>query len=560
MSRLGLYLQSRGLITRDQLEDALSHQTVHGARLGTNLVELGSISVEQLAACLADFHKVPLPERGWLERPQRAATQRATRSLVERIRFIPMRLEGKLLHAALLDPRHPNVLDDLRFATGCRIQPYVLPEIWMHDWLLQLFKLPRGIRHVETRGTLDEPQSRRAPERAASVATRATTSRVLRAAFTQPPPRFESHRAPPPFNPGMPDAPPFFESTAMAHANATTPAHATRPISGLPPIPSQRPVAPRATNPPPFAPPAARNGMSVRPPPVPVRTVTGAPLPSLEDTSWSWRPPLQAHVPVNIELDGEPDEVADITDFAPRPEAPGSSRPPAGSEPPVPAAAHSSAPSPAGLWRESRPPSEPELLAEAPSDLELPALSPDAALAPAGLDQLEPATAAQTLALDLAAWELELLQATNRDQLIEVAFRIASCFASNLALFIVQSGMVQGQGSMENGIARALDGVLIPLDADSAITQAANRGESLRARPQERVIDERVSLILCDEAREIALFPIAIKQRVVNVLYASTGGEPLGAVAFGALSALAEQMGTAYEQLILSRKASSSAG
>jgi len=80
MSRLGQYLQTRGLITRDQLEDALSHQTVHGARLGTNLVELGSISVEQLAACLGDFHKTPLPERRWLEKPQRAATQRATRS------------------------------------------------------------------------------------------------------------------------------------------------------------------------------------------------------------------------------------------------------------------------------------------------------------------------------------------------------------------------------------------------------------------------------------------------------------------------------------------------
>jgi hypothetical protein len=69
-----------------------------------------------------------------------------------------------------------------------------------------------------------------------------------------------------------------------------------------------------------------------------------------------------------------------------------------------------------------------------------------------------------------------------------------------------------------------------------------------------------VSLILCDDAREVALFPVAIKQRVVNVLYASTGGEPLGAIAFGALSQLAQQMGAAYEQLIRTRKASASAG
>jgi hypothetical protein len=47
---------------------------------------------------------------------------------------------------------------------------------------------------------------------------------------------------------------------------------------------------------------------------------------------------------------------------------------------------------------------------------------------------------------------------------------------------------------------------------------------------------------------------------VVNVLYASTGGEPLGAIAFGALSQLAVQMGAAYERLILSRKANASGG
>jgi hypothetical protein len=61
-----------------------------------------------------------------------------------------MRLENNnILHAAVLDPNDPATLDDLRFATGCKIHPYVLPEIWMHDWLFSLFKLPRGIRHIE---------------------------------------------------------------------------------------------------------------------------------------------------------------------------------------------------------------------------------------------------------------------------------------------------------------------------------------------------------------------------------------------------------------------------
>jgi hypothetical protein len=88
MPLLGQYLKKRGLVSDEQLEEALGHQAVHGARLGTNLVELGFVSIEALAESLSRLHKVPMPSRSWLEKPQRAAVQRVTRPLVERIRFI----------------------------------------------------------------------------------------------------------------------------------------------------------------------------------------------------------------------------------------------------------------------------------------------------------------------------------------------------------------------------------------------------------------------------------------------------------------------------------------
>src|SRR5262249_10482029 len=122
MSRFAQYLIKRGLLSSEQVEEALQHQAVYGARLGTNLVELGLLDMERLAECLSEFHRVPLPPRPWLERPRRAALKRVTRPLVERIRFIPLRLDNNLLHAAVMDPNDPGVLDDLRFATGCRIQ------------------------------------------------------------------------------------------------------------------------------------------------------------------------------------------------------------------------------------------------------------------------------------------------------------------------------------------------------------------------------------------------------------------------------------------------------
>jgi hypothetical protein len=73
--------------------------------------------------------------------------------------------------------------------------------------------------------------------------------------------------------------------------------------------------------------------------------------------------------------------------------------------------------------------------------------------------------------------------------------------------------------------------------------------------PRERAIDTRVLQLLGDDAcTEVSLFPVAIKQRVVNLLCASQGTEPLGPIAFAALQALAEQMGAAYGKLILSKK------
>jgi hypothetical protein len=286
MSRIGQFLEARGVITSEQLDEALGHQAVQGARLGTNLVELGYLSAETLAECLSAYHKVPLPARKWLEKPQRAAAQRVTRALVERIRFIPMRLDGKVLHAALLDPRHPNVLDDVRFATGCRIEPYVLPEIWMHDWLFELFHVPRGIRQVQSRAASSTPSTRISAE----------------------------------INADRPDAPPLFETTAMANTHAANAAAAAsarrygvsaavadpRPVmrkrrESSPPPPAvisheaAGPAAPAPRAPAPETP-IAQERESLRPPAA--RLVGAASLSQIGETSWALRAPPTFVAPV----------------------------------------------------------------------------------------------------------------------------------------------------------------------------------------------------------------------------------------------------------------------
>ena len=552
MARLGQYLISRGLVTGEQLDDALASQAVQGARLGTNLVELGALSIEDLAQALADYHKAPLPPREWLDKPQRTATQRVTRALVERIRFIPMRLEGKVLHAALLDPRHPNVLDDLRFATGFRIEPYVLPEIWMHDWLLELFNVPRGIRHVEARERTErEPEpvaelNAHRPDAPPNFETTAMTNALSAAAAAvadarrmarnrqRPGPEARTGSKPrPAVQPRVATAPtqPTQAAQPTPRASAPTPQpRSSSPSMAPPPSSSKAPPPPRppsSSKAPPPLPPAA----SVRPPSMRVRG--HAPLSAIEAETWTL--PRQRAVvmhdaptePVELLAERAPSPIP----FAPEPE-------------PEPAAAALPAAAELAAVPVAQPTAEPSPAADA--------LQPAAeAAVPATTPTLEPLSTAR----ELSHWESALAQVTDRERLIEVAFSIASCFAPRVALFSVNQGSVQGVRQCERGQSRPVEGVVLPLAAACMLSEAATRAEPTRTDARVRPADQHVLALLQDpDATEVALFPVAIKKRVVNVLYASNPGEPLGPIAFGALSLLAQEMGLAYGRLILMRK------
>ena len=51
--RIGELLVQAGLITDEQVEQALTAQRIHGGRLGTNLIVMGLVTESQLAASLA---------------------------------------------------------------------------------------------------------------------------------------------------------------------------------------------------------------------------------------------------------------------------------------------------------------------------------------------------------------------------------------------------------------------------------------------------------------------------------------------------------------------------
>ncbi len=57
--KLGEALVKDGMITQDQLRVALERQVISGERIGTNIVELGILTEQELAAFLSRFFKIP---------------------------------------------------------------------------------------------------------------------------------------------------------------------------------------------------------------------------------------------------------------------------------------------------------------------------------------------------------------------------------------------------------------------------------------------------------------------------------------------------------------------
>lgn len=130
-NRLGEMLLEAGLIDRFQLDSALSMQRNLGGRIGSALVKLGYLPEETILEFIetqAKFARLPLAD---LEIPQQLMTLIPPNRLLHLL-VIPIELrqrgKEKILRVAMTDPTNLKLIDDLQFATGCRVLPVLAAE------------------------------------------------------------------------------------------------------------------------------------------------------------------------------------------------------------------------------------------------------------------------------------------------------------------------------------------------------------------------------------------------------------------------------------------------
>ena len=139
--RIGELLVSEGLISREQLAQALQEQRVNGGRLGYTLVKLGIIEELTLTRLLARQYKIPAVDLSKSDIDP-ALVRLVPAEIAVNHLVLPLKREGRVLYVAMADPTNIRVIDDLKFRTRSDIYPVIAGEYTLRTMIERMY--PEG--------------------------------------------------------------------------------------------------------------------------------------------------------------------------------------------------------------------------------------------------------------------------------------------------------------------------------------------------------------------------------------------------------------------------------
>jgi hypothetical protein len=158
--KLGDLLLQEGVITQTELEEALKYQVIFGGKLGTNLIEMGTLEEEDITRALARKFGLPAVETDQIMRVRPEVVQLLPREIAERYRVIPLSLEGRRLTLAMADPTDLKGLDEIAFRTGFIIRPAVVAEVRMVFALEKYYGIERERRYIHAAKKIEVKKKR----------------------------------------------------------------------------------------------------------------------------------------------------------------------------------------------------------------------------------------------------------------------------------------------------------------------------------------------------------------------------------------------------------------
>jgi hypothetical protein len=142
--RIGEILVQLGKLSPEQLKIALDGRDLLGGRFGTQLVERGLLDTEQVSEALGRQMRVPAAMQRHFDRADPKVVALLKPVLAARYMAIPLvaaRSGVKRIVVALATPQDVQVVDDVSFALGARVEPMVAAELAIAHNLKRFYNL-----------------------------------------------------------------------------------------------------------------------------------------------------------------------------------------------------------------------------------------------------------------------------------------------------------------------------------------------------------------------------------------------------------------------------------
>ncbi len=125
--RLGDILLTAGVLSQEQLSGALEFAAAHGIRIGEALVQLGIVTEDELAQCVAEQLMIPYIKLAKTP-PDALVINIIQGKMALKHMVIPVKREETTLYLAMVDPQNILVIDDIEKSTGLKVQPMIVAQ------------------------------------------------------------------------------------------------------------------------------------------------------------------------------------------------------------------------------------------------------------------------------------------------------------------------------------------------------------------------------------------------------------------------------------------------
>jgi len=144
--KLGVQLQDRGIVSAEDLEEAVRQQVIMGGHLATNLWELGLVDGRTLSRLSAEILRVPEADAIELAELSKDALTLLPHDFVERNRVFPIGVKRRTLRVGTCEPWNHLALGEAAFLSAYPVESSFVAEVPLMRLLAQHFNIPLGAR------------------------------------------------------------------------------------------------------------------------------------------------------------------------------------------------------------------------------------------------------------------------------------------------------------------------------------------------------------------------------------------------------------------------------